>query len=138
MQRGSVLAIALIAALTATSCRKETGIEEVIITEPVVTRQVKFSLYTSKDFSNEKGTIQFTATIRNASKTLWDSTFAPMLIKDIPVLAKKIVIEKNVPGNDNSQLSVGFVYYIQNVGLSWYLQPFEPGQVLKAVDYNFQ
>ena len=140
MKRGSVLAIVAIAVVTATSCRK-TVIEKINIKEPStpgVARQVNFSLYTTKDFSTDKGIIQFKATIRNATTVLWDSTFAPMLIRDIPSLANKIAFEKAVPGNDNSQLSVGFTYYITNVGQSWYLEPFDAGQTVKTLNYNFQ
>ena len=132
------MAIVAITILAAVSCRKQTGIPKISDPVPVTARQVNFSLYTTKDFSNDNGTIQFTATIRNATQVLWDSILPPMKIKDIPSVINKINISKAVPGNDHSQLSVGFIYYIQNVGQSWYLQTFDAGEAVKVVDYNFQ
>ncbi len=134
----TTLSLLAIIILTAGSCRKQNEVEKLPVAEPVTPRQVRLSLFTNKDFSNDPGTVQFTATIRNASRTLWDSIMPPMKIKDIPAFANKLVIEKTVPGNDSSQLSVGFIYYIQNVGVSWYLESFDAGKMFKAVDYHFQ
>ena len=138
MKRISILSLSVITILFFSSCRKETVTVKPPEVDPGTVRQVKLSLYTNKNFSNEDGTIQFTATIRNANKTLWDSIMPPMKIKDIPAFANKLVIDKTVPGNDSSQLNVGFIYYITNVGVSWYLESFDAGQAFKTVEYNFQ
>ena len=61
-----------------------------------------------------------------------------MKIKDIPDSLHKIVIEKSVPGNDPSTLTVGFDYEIENVGSSWYLEPFPRGDSLKLLRYPFR
>lgn len=106
---------------------------------PSPVRKVQFSLYTDKDFSNDNGLVTFKASIQNdKNQTLWDSTFAPMKLKDIPKAAQKIVVEKAVPGNVSSPLKVGFYYSIENVGNSWYVDRFEAGETLKKIDFNFQ
>ncbi len=101
-------------------------------------RKVLFQLYTDKDFSNETSVIKFSIFIRNARTTFFDSSFAPMQIKDIPDAAHKLVIEKTVLGTGNSDLAAGFNYEIQNVGHSWYIDTSRAGNALKVIDYAFQ
>ena len=106
---------------------------------PNVPRLVQFDLYTDKDFSHVNNIITFKISIQKATdEVLWDSVLAPMQIKDIPQLAQKLVVEKYVPGNDPSLLKVGFYYSIENVGYSWHLDSFEPGEIFKIVNFNFQ
>jgi len=105
---------------------------------PGTGRKVLFQLYTDKDFSAETSIIKFSIFIRNARTTFFDSSFAPMQIKDIPDAAHKIVIEKTVFGTGNSDLAAGFNYEIQNVGNSWYIDTSRAGNVLKVIDYAFQ
>jgi len=103
------------------------------------TRKVQFTLFTDKDFSANNNTITFKVSIQNsASQTLWDSTFAPMQIKDIPKAVNKLVVEKAVPNNDPSLLKVGFYYTIDNVGSSWHIDLFNAGEIFKQVEYDFQ
>lgn len=124
--------LAVITLLTISSCQNNDP-------GPNAIRKVQFSLYTNKDFSSDNGIITFRASIQNdKNQTLWDSTFAPMKLKDIPKVAQKIMVEKKVPGNDPSWLKVGFYYSIENVGTSWYLDKFEAGETLKKIDFNFQ
>lgn len=102
-------------------------------------RKVRFLLYTNKDFAGNNGNINFTFTIQNPDgQVLWDSAMAAMKIKDIPDFDHKITMEKTVPGNNPSLLKVGFLYSIENVGFSWHFEPFNAGDTLKIVDYNFQ
>jgi hypothetical protein len=102
-------------------------------------RQVQFSLYTDKDLSADNNFITFKLSIQNSSSTtLWDSTLAPMRIKDIPNLANKLEFVKWVPNNDPSLLKVGFYYTIENVGNSWHLDSFNAGETLKKIEFNFQ
>lgn len=101
-------------------------------------RKIRFQLYTKKDFSGESSVIKFSLFIKNANRTLFDSALAPMLIKNIPDEAHKIVIEKTVNGNANEDLAAGFVYEIQNVGISWYIDTSKAGNGFKIVDYAFQ
>jgi len=105
---------------------------------PGTGRKVLFQLYTDKDFSAETSVIKFSIFIRNARTTFFDSSFAPMQIKDIPDAAHKIVIEKTVFGTGNADLAAGFNYEIQNVGNSWYIDTSRAGNVLKVIDYAFQ
>ena len=105
---------------------------------PGTGRKVLFQLYTDKDFSAETSVIKFSIFIRNARTTFFDSSFAPMQIKDIPDAAHKIVVEKTVFGTGNSDLAAGFNYEIQNVGNSWYIDTSRAGNVLKVIDYAFQ
>ena len=121
--------------LIGTSCKKQTDVPG----NTGVLRKVQFSLYTDKDFSGNNGIITFKLSIQNSSsQVLWDSVLAPMQIKDIPGLAHKLVVEKQVPGNDNSLLKAGFFYTIENVGNSWHLDAFNAGETFKIVDFNFQ
>jgi hypothetical protein len=103
-----------------------------------VLRKVKFSLYTTKDFSNNNDTITFSLSIKKANnQVLWDSVFMPIKIKEIPGANNKLVVEKIVPNNDNSLLIVGFYYAIKDVGISWYLDSSSAGSTFKKVDFNF-
>jgi aspartyl/asparaginyl beta-hydroxylase (cupin superfamily) len=129
--------ICLIAVLIMSSCSKQ----EINPTGniPGVARKVQFTLYTDQDFSNYPKHITFTLSIRNsANKILWDSILPAMLVKDIPDLAHKLVIEKTVPDNDPSQLKLAFDYYLENVGYSWYTDIFKENETLKVFTYNFQ
>src|SRR4030095_12118601 len=109
-----------------TSCKKY--ISENTTISSKVPRKVQFILYTDKDFSNDNNIITFKLSIQKSpNEILWDSVLAPIQIKDIPLLAQKLVVEKYVPGNDPSLLKVAFYYSIENVGISWHLDSFEPG-----------
>jgi hypothetical protein len=83
--------------------------------------------------------VTFTLAIKKPNgDVLWDSILAPINIKDIPDLDHPLFVEKYVPGNDPSLLKVGFLYTIDNVGNSSFTVPFEPGETLKKVGFNFQ
>ena len=138
MKKKSVLSILIVSIIMiGTSCKKYTSGD--IPINPKVPRLVQFDLYTDKDFSHDNNIITFKISIQKATnEVLWDSVLAPMQIKDIPQLAQKLVVEKYVPGNDPSLLKVGFYYSIENVGNSWHLDSFEPGEIFKIVNFNFQ
>jgi|SRR5215204_4291966 len=102
-------------------------------------RRVQFVLYSDKDLSNDNNTITITLSIeKSVNDVLWDSVLPRMRIKDIPMLAESLVVEKYVPGNDPSLLKVGFHYTIENVGNSSHMDPLEPGETFKIVSFNFQ
>ena len=106
---------------------------------PNAPRLVQFVLFTNSELSNDNNTVTFTLAIkRPTSEVLWDSVLAPMKIKDIPSLDAPLFVEKYVPGNDPSLLKVGFFYTIDNVGNSSFTEPFEPGETLKKVGFNFK
>ena len=113
------------------SCKKDSAKNN-------VTRTVQFELFTTKDFSNDDNTITFTLHIRNENRSVWDSVLAPMKIKDIPGEANKLKFEKVVPNDDGSDLSIGFLYKIQNVGESWYFDTMKRGNPLKLVSFDFR
>lgn len=120
-----------------TSCKKYTA--DHIPVNPAVPRRVQFGLYTDNDFSGDNNMITFKLSIhKSTDEVLWDSVLAPMKIKDIPRLEQMLIVEKNVPGNDPSLLKVGFYYSIENVGNSWHVDSFAPGDTLKKVDFNFR
>ncbi|GAB3917309.1 hypothetical protein [Mucilaginibacter boryungensis] len=107
--------------------------------DPVTTRKIKFILYTDKDFSGDNGNIQFKLSIQKLpNQILWDSVLPPMRIKDIPNLAHKLVVEKAVPGNDDTTIKAGFTYTIENVGNSWYYDISNEGEKYKEILFNFQ
>jgi hypothetical protein len=119
--------------LLLTSCLKKV---EVVPTLPL-TRTVKFNLYTDQDFSTDNHNITFSVFVRNSTKTLLDSAITTMKVKDIPKLANKLTFEKTIV-NDNSELTVGFKYYIENVGYSWYLDTLAAGGRTKLLNYSFK
>src|SRR6186713_2427127 len=119
------------------SCKKYTS--EYIPIDPTVTRLVQFMLFTNSELSNDNSTVTFTLAIKKPNgDVLWDSVMAPIKLKDIPSLNHPVFVEKNVPGNDPSLLKVGFLYTIDNVGNSSFTVPFEPGETLKKVGFNFR
>jgi len=118
------------------SCKKNYSSADVMY--PGNDRKIRFQLYTSQDFSGNTSVISFSLFIRNANRILLDSALAPMQIKDIPDAAHKLVIEKTVTGNDNSDLAAGFRYEIQNVGNSSYIDTSKAGNTFKIIDYAFQ
>jgi hypothetical protein len=102
------------------------------------TRKVRFELFTNENFAGNKDNIQFTLHIGTAPRPVFDSSLATMKIEDIPDSAHRIIIEKSIPGNDTSTLEVGFLYTIENVGNSWYLEPFQVSESFKVVKYAFK
>ena len=117
--------------LTLQSCNKET-------VAPVTPRTIEFQLYTTENFSSETNTIRFSVFIKSGSKTILDSALAPMLIKDIPTMANKIVIQKRVSASVTGDLSAGFNYAIDNVGNSWYIEKVTQNEVSKVISYSFK
>jgi hypothetical protein len=115
------------------SCRKYSSGN---IIYPAPQRTIRFQLYTNQDFSGNTSVINFSVFIRNANRTLFDSSLASMRIEDVPDALHKLVIEKTV--NDYSDLAAGFHYEIQDVGTSSYVDTSKAGNPLKIVDYSFQ
>ncbi|MFL5741898.1 MAG: hypothetical protein ACJ75B_16870 [Flavisolibacter sp.] len=119
-----------------TSCKKQ---QDDIPVVPAQSRTIHFALYTDQDFSTNNNNITFTLSIHKASgQVLWDSVLAPMAIKNIPLAAHKITVDKLVPNDDGSLLKVGFLYAIDGVGNSWYLDSCKTGEKDKAVIFNFR
>ena len=101
-------------------------------------RNVQFELYTDQDFSEDAHNITFNLHIENGDQVIFDSALAPMKIQDIPDELHKIVIQKSVPQNDPSRLKVGFVYHIENVGMSWHFEEFPSSDSFKVVRFDFR
>ena len=119
------------ALLTFQSCTKET-------VTPVTPRNIEFQLFTNENFSSETNTIRFSVFIKSGNTTLLDSALAPMLIKDIPAIANKIVILKKVPASVTGELSAGFNYEIDNVGISWYKEKVLQDEESKVITFSFK
>jgi len=115
------------------SCRKYSSGN---ITYPAAQRAIRFQLYTNQDFSGNTSVINFSIFIRDANRTLFDSSLASMRIEDIPDALNKLVVEKTV--NDNSDLAAGFRYEIHDVGTSSYIDTSKAGNPLKIIDFSFQ
>lgn len=125
------------ALLMVASCKKQET--NPLRNVPAGMRKIQFSLYTDKDFSGYNEKIVFTLSIRRStSRVIWDSVLPPMKVKDIPTVANKLVIEKIIPESSSSLLKVGFIYSIENVGMSWFWDKSNPGETFKKVDFNFQ
>jgi len=119
--------------LSALSCKKDYNGYKT----PPIQRNIQFDLFTSQDFSTDNNKITFTLHIKNKNKTLWDSVLSSMKINEIPVQANKLTFNKIVPDDDGSELSAGFVYEIENVGMSWYLDTIKAGEAFKHISYDF-
>ncbi len=133
---GAILIVSLIAATS--SCKKDQQSASGKKSSYFPVRRVRYELYTNEDFTGNNENIRFSVFIRTNGKTIFDSSLAVMKIKDIPDSLHMIVIVKSVPGNDPSTLTVGFDYEIENVGSSWYLEPFPRGDSLKLLRYPFR
>jgi len=102
-------------------------------------RTIRYVLYTDKDFSGDNHIITFSVIMKTLQgKTLFDSSLAPMKVEDIPDSLNRFIIEKKVPNNDTATLVVGFLYSIQDVGNSWYLDSCASTETFKTVNYPFQ
>ena len=137
MNTKSALSILIVSVIMiGTSCKKYTS--DYIPIDPSVPRLVQFVLFSNNESSNDNGTVTFTLAIKKPNgDVLWDSVLAPIKIKDIPGLDHPLFVEKYVPGNDPSLLKVGFIYTIDNVGNSSFTVPFEAGETLKKVGFDF-
>jgi len=105
---------------------------------PVSPRNIEFQLYTNQDFSSETNTIRFSIFIKSGNTTVLDSALAPRLIKDIPTIANKIIIQKRVPASVTGELSAGFNYAIDNVGISWYKEKVLENEESKVISFSFK
>ncbi len=108
--------------------------------QPVKPRTIRFELFTSSSFTTDFNMITFTLHIKSADNSIaWDSVMAPMKINEIPSAANKIEVDKAVPNDDGKKtLAVGFLYTIQNVGNSWYIDTCNAGDTLKTVSFDFK
>jgi len=117
-----------------TSCKKST--------EPSTPRTIWYILYTKEDFSNVNDTIRFRLRMQTTGTTgrvLLDSSIAPMKVSEVPDSLHRLVFAKTVPaGYQQDKLVVGFIYDIDNVGESWYLDSSAAGQKTKTVEYSFR
>ena len=101
-------------------------------------RTIKYILHTEKDFTDDSDSISFSIFIRTRTKTLFDSTLVRMELKDIPDSTQPITFEKKVPGDDGSDLAVGFHYTIDQVGTSSFIDSVKAGDSLKIVNFSFK
>jgi hypothetical protein len=140
MKKSIILFIIVAVVCSVLSCRKQETPGK--IANPVTTadnkRVFRFQLYTTQDFSADNHVINFSLFVKNATRTLFDSSIASMRIKDIPDADHKLVIEKTVSDNDNTDLAAGFRYEIQGVGISWFIDTSKAGSGFKIIDYAFQ
>lgn len=137
MKKIKVLSILLASILIiGTSCKKYQPDYTPVTTTAL--RKIQFVLYTDKDFSTDNDIVRFKLTIQRLPNVdIWDSVLAPMRVKDIPLLAQKLIIERAVPDNDPSLLRAGFIYSIENTGNSSHMLYSEPGENFKVVEFNF-
>ena len=126
----SILSLLLIA----TSCKKNSD----TVSYPVTERKIRYVLSTDQDFSGVNINVAFTVFINDETNNrVWDSLLPSMKLKDIPSQANSLVVEKAVPGNVQSLLKVGFLYTIENIGSSQYIDTSNAGSTLKVVNFNF-
>jgi hypothetical protein len=120
--------------LATTACKKDANPPA-----PAITRNVQYTLYTAKDFSGVNDTITFELIMKKGSTVIFDSALAPMKVSQIPDKAHAISVLRAVPaGNENADLVVGFLYAIENVGNSWFLDTCKATDHLKTIEYAFQ
>ncbi len=130
--------VIIVFVLIAASCKKDHLPCDGKDPGPGVPRKVRYELYTNKDFSHNPQDIQFRLRMQDADGFVYDSLLAPMKIADIPDSLHRIIVERLVPGNNPARLTVGFVYQIPNVGISWHLENFEARDTLKVVRFAFE
>ena len=134
MKPYSTLAIfAFVIIFTGISCKKDD-----VPGSPNSGRTIQFNLYTLEDFSNDEHNITFSLFIKSHTQKLFDSTMATIKIKDIPNEINKLIVLKKVPHDDGSELSAGFVYTIENVGVSWHIDTISGGEPFKIIDFSFK
>lgn len=122
-----------VAMLFIQSCSKS------VTTAPATTeRNLQFVLYTNEDFSDDDHNITFSVFVRDDNNTLLDSAIETMKVKDIPGQENKIIINKKITTAPSTQLMAGFVYEIEHVGVSWYLDTVAAGQSSKTIEYSFK
>jgi hypothetical protein len=130
-QFASVFCGCAILVATITACKKENH------TLPF--RTIYYQLYTEKDFSNNQDSITFRLVIRAGRNKLFDSALSPMRIAEIPDKANKFIFRKTVPaGYERSDLTVGFLYSVKDIGESWYLDTCKVKSPEKTIEYSFQ
>jgi hypothetical protein len=106
---------------------------------PVQPGNVRYILYVKTPFPDDDKLITFDVIMKNGTRVIFDSAFAPMKISAMPDKDHAIVVDKSVPaGNENADLVVGFLYSIENVGNSWRLDTARAGNPLKIIEYPFQ
>lgn len=130
-QNRVIIVIMLVIGVSVLSCSKSH------INNPGTPRKFRFQLYTTQDFSSNNSVIHFSIFVNDGNTALLDSNLATMQIKDIPDAANKIVIEKTVNVPNDVDLSAGFLYQIDNVGTSWFIDTSRAGNPLKVIDYDF-
>lgn len=105
-------------------------------------RTIRYILYTKENFSADRDTIRFRLRMQTTGangRILLDSNLAPMRISEIPDSLHRLVFTKTVPsGHEKDNLLVGFIYDIDNVGQSWFLDSSAAGVNTKTVEYNFR
>ena len=105
-------------------------------------RTIHYILYTKEDFAGDNDTIRFRLRMQTTGVTgrvLFDSSIAPMRISEIPDSLHRLQFTKTVPpGHDHDLLVVGFVYDIDHVGESWFLDSSLAGASSKTVEYSFR
>ena len=136
MKRAYTLTAAILTIIIA-SCRKDHN-PLCDTHKPAPIRKVRYELFTKENFADDQHNITFNLFMRNDRRNLLDSPLATMKISAIPDSLHRIIIEKPVPGNDTSTLVVGFTYYIENVGYSWYLDSFPATDTFKLIRYSFR
>jgi hypothetical protein len=133
----SILIAGALLLIIISSCKKQSF--QLLLTGRNAERQIQFRLSTDQDFSSDNHLIVFKIFIqRLGNVVLWDTSLAPMKVKDIPGPANKLVINKSIVVNDTSVLKVGFRYTIENVGESWHIDSSGAGSVYTIIDFNFR
>lgn len=130
-----VIVVVALILLVMTGCKKDHDVNQQRKPSP---RKVRFELYTKEDFSGNTENITFSLQMHNDTGRIYDSTLSTMKVEEIPDSMHKIVFEKFVPANDTSTLSVGFYYYLENIGYSWHFEEFPAKDTFKVVQYSFR
>ena len=127
---GSCLSLVLLLAVSA--CDKQTAVAP-------PPRTVTYVLYTEQNFSTVQDTIRFRLLMKAGDHTLLDSSLGPRRVSEVPGPSARITIQKTGPeAYRNSDLLVGFIYDIDNVGESWFLDSSRAGNLAKTVEYSFK
>jgi hypothetical protein len=119
------------------ACRKDRVRSDDLI--PLVSKTIRFQLYTTEDFKIETKNVIFRLFIEDPMRhIIWDSLLPPIRLNQVPDSFHIISIERNIRIKPQETIKAGFRYTIEDVGSSSYVDTLSPGTKFKLIEFNFR